>query len=51
MAMGVDLMESVENACPCDGGMEQRISIANGTLESSLAHLTNVRLALAFHPH
>ena len=51
MAMGVDLMESVENACPYDGGMEQRISIANGTLESSLAHLTNVRLALGFHPH
>ena len=49
MAMGVDLMESVDNGCPCDGGMEQRISIANGTLESSLAHLTDVQLALALH--
>ena len=51
MAMGVDLMESVDKACPRDGGMEQWISIANGTLETSLVHLTNVRLALAFHPH
>ena len=41
--MGVDLMESVDNACLCDGGMEQRVYIANGTLDSSilieLAHI------------
>ena len=49
-AMGVDLMESVDNACPSNGGMEQRVSIANGTPESSSMHLSNLWLALAFHP-
>ena len=44
-------MESVENACPCDDGMKQLVSVASGTLESSLVRFANVWLALAFHPH
>ena len=38
-------MVSVDEACPCNGGMEQRVSIPNGTLESSLEHLNSGWLA------
>ena len=44
-ATGEDLMESVDNACPCNCGMEQRVPIANDTLELSLVHL----LMCGFH--